>query len=124
MKRFLAVAVVLVAVACSSSGKAAVTTVPVSVVFNTTTTVPPPSCADWFKAGTVVTDVAYMNTACTDTAGGRHVYSAGTETCLDGRVLMWNDGGWAYAGGPLTGYPSNGEQVGVPPVSVRQACKP
>lgn len=113
MRRCLIVLVLLIA-GCSSGAKGSS---PTDVVAAT-----PVSCADHFKDGNAPVDVRWMNTPCVDAAGASHVYSAMTVECTDGRILLWNDKGWAFVGDRLTVYGPGAEQVA--PVEARNECTP
>ena len=80
-----------------------------------------PVCSEHFSSGAIATDDAFMNTPCTDASGKGHVYATATTTCADGRVLMWNDAGWAFAGKAFNPHAAGAEKV--PPASERAACK-
>jgi hypothetical protein len=78
-------------------------------------------CSEHFTTGAIAADDAFMNTPCTDASGMVHVYATATTTCADGRILMWNDAGWAFAGKAFTTHAAGGEKVA--PAAERTACK-
>jgi hypothetical protein len=78
-------------------------------------------CSEHFSQGAIATDDAFMNTPCFDADGEGHLYMTATTDCADGRVLMWNDAGWAFAGQAFNPHAAGAEQVA--PTAERTACK-
>jgi hypothetical protein len=101
----------------ASEPTAATTTAPTTVA--PVRTVPAaPKCAEVLAEGAPIPTLKTLSAACTDEAGSTHVYGAASLTCLDGRVLAWNERGWGYVGSTFhTG-------VTMAPATEREACKP